>query len=224
MQKIRWNLQVLEMPATTAKPALKRKRKQELEPVKKRQRSASQSSSSNSNSDSDDDGEQSRILLLENSILESRKNYNNIIDLIEILRKHGDAAETAVVAAVSLCRVFVRLLAAGILSKKKDASEKDETIVRWLRQRLAEYKESLLPLFVFDEAALTALTLSMRILKAEAEHLHNGAEYTFPRPFFTEVVTALMQPEVDARARKELLGKFVDKYDDIRFYTLRSVR
>jgi U3 small nucleolar RNA-associated protein 19 len=207
------------MPGAVADAALKRKRKGGLQAAKKRPRS-----NSNESSSSDGEDEQSKILLLENGILESRKNYNNITTLIEISRKQDDSVETAVVAAVSLCRVFIRLLASGNLSKKKDASEKDKTIMRWLRERLGEYKGSLLPLLKRDEAALTALTLSMRILKAEAEHLHSGAEYTFPTAFFAEIVSALVQPEVDDNVREEFMEKFVNEHDDIRFYTFKSVR
>lgn len=213
------------MPEAVVETALKRKRKAVPQAAKKRRRSSSDESSSNSGSDAED--EQSKILLLESSILESRKNYNNITTLIDISRKQGDnddSVQTAVVAAVSLCRVFIRLLASGNLTKKKDASDKDQTIVQWLRERLADYKGCLLSMFELDEAAFTALTLSMRILKAEGEHLHSGAEYTFPTAFFTELVTALVQAEVDDGVRKEFMEKFVGEHDDIRFYVFKSIR
>ena len=203
--------------AIVAESALKRKPKGGPEPSKKRPRS-------DSNSRNDGDDEQSQILLLENGIVESRKNYNNITTLIEISQKQGDNADAAVVAAVSLCRVFIRLLALGNLTRKKDASEKDETIVRWLRERLGEYKENIISMFRLDETALTALTLAMRILKAEAEHLHGNSEYIFPAAFLAEIVTALIQPEVDVSARNEFLGAFVNEHDDIRFYTFKAAR
>jgi U3 small nucleolar RNA-associated protein 19 len=203
-------------------PRSKRKLNGGEEPAKKRSRSTS--SDSDSDSDSDVEDRQAEILLLENAILESRKNYNNITTLIGIAQKGNEDTEQAVVAAVSLCRVFIRLLAAGSLTKKKGASEKEETVVRWLRERLSEYRTILTSMLQQEEAALSASTLSMRLLKAESQYLNGSGEYHFPAASFTEFVSGLFQPEVDGSVRKEFIEKFVDEYDDIRYYTFRAIR
>lgn len=202
----------------------KRKHKGGEEPVKKRSRSTS-SDDYESSFDGEIDDIHSKILLLENEILESRKHYNNITTLIG-LAQQGDPqdAESAIVAAVSLCRVFIRLLAAGSLTKKKGASEKEETVVRWLRERLSEYRRVLTSMLQQEEAALTASTMSMRLLKAEAQYLNGTGEYSFPGASFSEFITAIVRPEVDDSVRAEFIEKFVDEYDDIRFYTFRTLR
>lgn len=194
--------------------------------MQKRSRSTSSDDyESESESDGQVDGRHSKILLLENEILESRKHYNNIATLIG-LAQNGDPQDeaVAVVAAVSLCRVFIRLLAAGNLTKKKGASEKEETVKRWLRERLSEYRRILTTMLQQDEAALTASTLSMRLLKAEAQYLSGTGEYSFPGASFSEFIVGLVQPEVDDSVRAEFIEKFVDEYDDIRFYTFRTLR
>jgi len=197
-------------------PGAKRKQEAADGQPKKRTRAAT-------SSDEEDDP-QATILLLESEIAESKKNYNNIAKLIAIAKDGVDSGEeTAVVAAVSLCRVFIRLLAAGSLRKQKGASDKDTVVVQWLKDRLVEYEQILKGVFSREEWASTAMTLSMRLLKAEGQYPHKE-EYTFPRPFLTEIVRMVMvhQDSVEDLLR-EFVETFVDAYDDIRFYTFRSV-
>lgn len=205
------------MPGHIEGSSSKRKRQGGGEPVKKRSRSASTESN-----DIDDD--QSKILLLENEVFASKKHYNNITTLIAVAQAQDDDLETAQIAAVSLCRIFIRLIAAGNLTKRKGATEKEETVMRWLRERLSEYRRTLTLMLRQDDVALTALTLSMRLLKAEAQHLNGSSEYNFPGAAFGEFVTGIIQPEVDADVRKAFIEKFMDPYHDIRFYTFRTLR
>lgn len=209
------------MAATAAKPA-KRKRETKHEPAKKRTKAGTSDEDDSSQGDSED--EQSRILLLENKILDSKKHYNNIAALLGLLGDHQKDAQLSVVAAVSLCRVFIRLLATGKLVKRKELTEKELVVVRWLRKRLADYKEALIPMLRREEAALTVLTLAMRILKAEAEHLEEKDEYTFPRAFFAGMVGAIVDASVDDSVRGEFTEKYVLEYDDVRFFTLGALR
>ncbi|EON97753.1 putative nucleolar complex protein 4 protein [Phaeoacremonium minimum UCRPA7] len=201
------------MPSAVEAKASKRKRSATKEPPKKRARSES----------SEENDPQAEILLLENAIFESKKNYNNITTLIEISQNHNGGAELALVAAVSLCRVFIKLLASGNLLRKKDSPEKEIVLVHWLRDRLAEYKTALLSMFDKEELATSALTVSMRLLKAEGQYLSEKDDITFPRVFLSQIVSSIMQPGVDDAVRKEYLEKFVDEFDDVRFYTFKAV-
>ena len=126
------------------------------------------------------DDPNARILLMEQGILESRKNYNDIVVLLTTSKK-GD--EESLLATVALCRIFVRLLAQGSLVFKKSLSEKDGVVVGWLRDQLSLYKKVLLSLLADEDLAVTALTLCMRILKAEGEYLSDREEYSFPTTF-----------------------------------------
>jgi U3 small nucleolar RNA-associated protein 19 len=214
------------MAPKSALSGAKRKHKGGEEPINKRSRSESSDDyESGSESGSEAADTHAEIIQLEKNILESRKHYNNIATLISLAQKRdaGDA-EVAVVAAVSLCRVFIRLLAAGNLTKKKGVSEKEETVLRWLRERLSEYRTVLTSMLQQEQAALTATTLSMRLLKAEAQYLNSTGEYSFPGASFSQFLTGLMRPEVDDSVRAEFVEKFVDEYDDIRFYTFRTLR
>lgn len=205
------------MPAAVGAKPLKRKRPSTKEPPKKRARSES--------SNDEDEDPQAEILLLETAVLESRKNYNNIPTLINIARQIDEDEERSLLAVVALCRVFIRLLSAGNLRRKKGLSEKDVTVVHWLRDRLAEYHEVILALIPREGSAMTALTLAMRLLKTEGQNPQSDKdEYNFPKAFLRDIVGALCHPEVDTEVRQEYIEKFVDEFEDIRFYTFKAVQ
>ncbi|KAH8893781.1 CBF-domain-containing protein [Thozetella sp. PMI_491] len=189
-------------------------------PRKRRAQSQSSDDGSSSSGASEVDGSE-EILLLESEIAESKKNYNNIAKLIEISQGQDEDAQRAVVGAVSLCRVFIRLLSAGDLAKAKDAPKKQALVVRQLREWMTDFTKALLSMLRRDESALTSLTLSMRLWKAAADYL--GDADTFPADFFKRMVHALLQPGVDGNVRDEFVEKFMGPYDDVRFYTFRAV-
>jgi len=114
-------------------------------------------------------------------------------------------------------------LAAGSLIKRKDVSEKDATVISWLRSRLADYRGALLSMFRSKKLALSALTLAMALLKAEAQHLTDRPEAVFPRLFFSDIVASLLESPVE-RLLDQFTEKFVDEYHDIRFYTFEAIK
>ncbi|KAL0938713.1 ribosome biogenesis protein [Colletotrichum truncatum] len=208
------------MPTKATDEGLKRKRVPIKEKSKKRAKSESGSESEGSGDESDP---QAEILLLENEILESKKHYNNITKLIQIAKTFQNDPEAAALASVALCRVFIRLLSAGALVKRKGLAEKESVVVQWLKDRYFEYKLVLIELLGDEDLAATALTLAMRCLKAEAQHLNDREEYTFPQNFLQEILTALLNSDSDD-ARLEFVEKYLGVYDDIRFCTLKAIK
>jgi U3 small nucleolar RNA-associated protein 19 len=189
--------------------------------AKRKRVSSDEKSSKLARSESSDEDDQAQILLLESEIFESRKNYNNVAKLIKILNtKDGD---DSVVAAISLCRVFMRFMISGELEKKKGSTEKDLVVIKWLGERYSEYKTALLTLLGEESIGNTALELCMRLLRTEGERLRNGQDYNFPTVFLTQIVQVLLKPETKENARKEFSEKFVEEYDDIRFYTFEAI-
>lgn len=172
---------------------------------------------------SDDEDAQSRILLLESEIFESKKHYNNISTLIGLLRDDKNGENVPLVAAIALCRVFSRLLASGDLTKKEGAAEKDTIVVLWLKERYSECKEAMLDLLSSASAGPTILTLIMRLLKNEGTYLRSRDEYSFPTAFLTNIVEALLDDSVDESLRQEYSEKYVEEYDDIRYYTFEAI-
>jgi U3 small nucleolar RNA-associated protein 19 len=209
------------MPAAmvdaAAKTAGKRKRQENGDTSKKRRWSGA--------GDDDDDTNdfQARIERLETEIQESRKHYNNIATLVDLAQKHTEDSAVALAASEALCRIFIRLLAAGALVKRKDVSEKDATVAGWLRDRLADYRGALLSMFRRRKLALNALALAMALLNAEAQHLGDRGEAVFPRYFFSDIVASILESPVD-QLREHFSEKFIDEYHDIRFYTFESIK
>ncbi|KAI5868679.1 CBF/Mak21 family-domain-containing protein [Durotheca rogersii] len=204
--------------------ALKRKRSKRA-PEKASKRAKAESSSSSS---AEDDDPQAQILLLENGILESKKNYNNIATLLELAQKEdgsdGDGdGDSAMLALVSLCRVFLRLLASGALRKRPGQSEKESVVVQWLRSRLRDYKQVVVAALGQEESASAALTLAMRILQAEGRYLNSKDEYNFPTGFLGEIVDVIVSQSLQD-IRQEFCEKFLGDYADIRFYTFKTVK
>jgi U3 small nucleolar RNA-associated protein 19 len=191
----------------------KRKRASAVEKPAKRRRSLSEES----------EDPNAKILLLEQGILESRKNYNDIATLLSTAAGYEDGEPESMLAAVALCRVFVRLLAQGALTAKKTRSEKDAVVLGWLRDQLSKYKTLLLGLLGEEELAVTALTLSMRLLKAEGEFLHGKEEYLFPLDFIQDIVKAVLLSE-NEDVRRAYIEEFAEQHDDVRYFTFKSIR
>lgn len=203
------------MPAGS-KDSAKRKRAStgdKVTKVTKRRRS--------SNEEAEDPS--AKILLMEQGILESKKNYNDIATLLSIASRYEDGEEESTLAAVTLCRIFLRLLAQGSLIAKKGLSEKDSVVVGWLKDQFSQYKTLLQNMLGDEDLAVTALTLCMRTLKAEGEHLYDKEEYTFPQAFLENIVAVLITAD-NEDARKAFLESYVEEYDDIRYYTFKSVK
>ncbi|KJR81652.1 U3 small nucleolar RNA-associated protein 19 [Sporothrix schenckii 1099-18] len=247
------------MPAaTTTKAAAAAKRKRSTKTDAPRKRSRSENGSDDESSDNGETDVQERILLLEGQIGESKKHYNNIVELLEIAKQRGEKDEDnedndeddeddqaeeeeqspALAAAVALCRVFMRLLAGGSLNLNRSMSDKEVVVVRWLKDRLAEYEAVLLGLLGgrSGDAASTALTLSMRLLQAQGQSRRKKAggpgdeeTYVFPQPFLTAIVRGLVlaPATLDAATAENLADEFVEtyvgEYCDVQFYTFKAV-
>ena len=165
----------------------------------------------------------SQILLMEQGILESKKNYNDISKLLKTASEFEEGDDEAMLAAVALCRIFVRLLAQGSLTMKKSLSEKDAVVIRWLKDQLSQYKDLLVQLLATDELAGTALTISMRLLKGEGEFMSDKEEYKFPTAFLDMIVEAVLVSENDD-VRGMFIQEFAEQFDDVRFYAFKSVK
>ena len=169
----------------------------------------------------DQENYQSEILQLEKRVLGSRRHYNSIADLLELAREpHGNAGRQQS-AVVALCRIFCRLMAVGSLSSTGSEAQSETVIVRWLRERYADYRAIVLNLLGNDdlERQSVALTLSMQLVKEEASNLKPDENRLWESGIFAGVVRNLATTGPDDRARERFMRDFVEEYDDIRFYT-----
>lgn len=209
-------MQPIMAKATTSRvePGKKRKRNDETFRISKKSRTVTVDSPREVDF-------QDQALQLEEKIFQSRTNYNNIHTLLQYLQEKVGALDEDIVAAVTLCRVFCRLMAGGNLSKLREGSGNEATIVQWLRERLQDYEQGLLRLLRNggNGKQSTALTVVMRLVKEKALHLNQSEDAFWQNGLFGKLVQTLIEENVAEETRTEFVEKYVEKYDDVRYYT-----
>lgn len=198
---------------------IKRKRSEETSSKRRAKRRAVADSRSHK------DDFPSHLLELETQINESRHYYNNIVTLITYLRDDISGDQRDLAAAVALCRVFCRLMAAGSLTKSREAPDNEVIIAEWLKSRFQEYTEILLDILIEDDLVKqsTSLTLLMRLVKESAAHLKFSEESIWRDGLFTKVIRRIIGAESGDAIRAEFVEKYVEEYDDVRFYTFAAL-
>ena len=162
------------------------------------------------------------VLELENQIPESRRHYNNIARLLEYLKKpDAEDEEQSFIAAVALCRVFCRLLAGGKMSKKKGISKDETLIIEWLRERLKEYKDLLIPKLASRKPGWSqiALTLPLQLMKEEAVYMKVANDTAWRNGTFALLLRKLADGTATEATRGLFITNYLVEFDDIRYYT-----
>ncbi|KAF2013265.1 CBF-domain-containing protein [Aaosphaeria arxii CBS 175.79] len=209
------------MAKTDTVSSLGKKRKRES---KKSDRVQTKTKTRRTSSSEEVEDPQTVILQLESQILESRRHYNNIATLIQSVRNHDTENDSAILAAVALCRVFSRLLSTGDMVKSKGMAESEVVIVQWLKERYREYTEALIEQFLKSGIAATqsaALTLLMRLLKQEAQ---TQKDYNWKHGSLSRLVETVLYLPGDDTIREEFVEKYFKPYDDIRFFTFQIIK
>ncbi|EYE91834.1 ribosome biosynthesis protein NOC4 [Aspergillus ruber CBS 135680] len=195
----------------------------------KKRKSAKDSSSSSKRravaTDSNEDATMSKITELEIQISESRKHYNNIATLLSILDVGENAQNPNLPVAVSLCRVFSRLIAAGSLTESSRADDNEKLIVAWLKERFQEYQKALVNIMREGDASaqVTALTLSMRLVGEQVTHIPSADSYVWSSGLFKNVFEAVIEAPEGQALQAEFIEKFVKAYEDVRFHTFARI-
>ncbi|KAE8352001.1 CBF/Mak21 family-domain-containing protein [Aspergillus coremiiformis] len=162
---------------------------------------------------------------LEEQIAESRKYYNNIAKLISMLNVDKNAVNPNLAVAVSLCRVFSRLIAGGDLTETNRAAENEKIIAAWLKERCREYQKALSAILRESDtsAKLTALTLCMRMINERATHMPGEDTQVWLSGLFKNIIEAVVEAGDDETLRSEFIEKFAKAYEDVRYYTFVQI-
>ncbi|KAJ9309607.1 hypothetical protein DTO217A2_897 [Paecilomyces variotii] len=175
----------------------------------------------------EDDGEDvmEKLQELEEQIAESRKYYNNIATLISMLNVGDSAEEPDLAVAVSLCRVFCRLIAGGNLTEVPRAAEPEKIIVAWLKERCHEYQKALSVILrrADPSAQITALTLSMRLINERATHISGTETQVWTSGFFKDVFQSIVEARDGQVLQSEFVEKFLTQYEDVRYYAFLQI-
>ncbi|KAM5457618.1 Maturation and nuclear export of 40S ribosomal subunits interacting protein [Microsporum audouinii] len=165
--------------------------------------------------------EAEQIQELEDQISESRKYYNNIVTLLSKLDDVDADKPSRKAVAISLCRVFCRLLAGGQLNMPQGASEQESILVAWLKERYREYKQSLLTILRGGEPSqkITTLSLAMQLIKEQIAYYTGSDINVWTGGFFDDILAAVINPGND-KVRVYFMENFFQKYHDITVYTI----
>lgn len=164
---------------------------------------------------------QSRILELEEVIVSSPRNYNDLVLLLSCLQDFTNPA-LAITAAVSLCRTFCRLLSLGRMVRRKNDTHAEQKLLAWLKERYKEYAKELELLMGHGDLSYqsTALTLMMRLVKEEGTHLTvPGNDYFFPHDLMARIARVVLYQDVGGGVplRDEFITKWLNAYHDVRY-------
>jgi U3 small nucleolar RNA-associated protein 19 len=205
---------------TDSHAGIKRKR----DPSKPERRESKSKSRRKSPSEDGGHDPQADILQLEAQILESRKHYNNIATLLKLARQSEAENEAPILAVVALCRVFSRLLATGDMVKSKGMGEAEAVIASWLKERYKEFQDVLFKDFLesgHPPKQSVALTLLMRLVQEESKHDKN---YNVKNGPLLKLVETLLFLPADDPNREEFAEKYFKQFDDIRYYTFKTIK
>lgn len=169
---------------------------------------------------------QDRIMQLESRIAETGDFEKGIRKINTIFVNTVHQNDVRLAAAVALCRIFYRLIASERLVKGKSLSSEEREEVDQLRALQAQYVDGLCQLLTQDEEQLqsTALTLLMRIVKAEVSQQESRSAQAWKTGTFSSLVKTLVSKKAMASAKAEFMETFVEEHDDIRYFTFSNLR
>ena len=169
--------------------------------------------------------ESHQLITLENHILQSRKHYNNITKLIELAQAAQGNHSTYRLLAVSLSRIFSRLLVSGTMKRPKEQAREEKLITDWIVAKFREYRELLLNSLRGGkiEERKVSLKLLMHLTKEEAAI--QGPELFFQGRdgIFSLTLKALVTAKLGTQIRTSFVEEYVNNYGDIRLYTFREL-
>ena len=199
--------------------------------AKKRKRRTHRLPSNNSSNATHKDGyatsdvESQDLKNLENYILYSRKHYNDITKLIERTRAAQGNGSTYCLLAVSLCRIFTRLLVLGKMKKPTEQSRDENMIIDWIVAKFHEYRELLLNTLRSGktEEQKVSLELLMHLTKEGAAIQGSDLSHSGRKGTFSLILNALVIAHPGTEIRTTFAEKYVNKYRDIRLFTFREL-
>ncbi|KAF2151343.1 CBF-domain-containing protein [Myriangium duriaei CBS 260.36] len=173
----------------------------------------------------DENGVQEQLLELESRITETGHFGAGIKKIHKIFGSKSQAVDERLAAAVALCRIFYRLISGERLVKRKNLSPEERDEVDHLRGSLTLYVDGLCKFLAHedDHVRSTALTLLMRIVKAEVSQQESRSTQAWKTGAFYSLVRTLITKKNVEGPVQEFLEAFVEEHDDIRFYTFAAI-
>ena len=167
-------------------------------------------------------GIQQQIFELENTITNGQDIAKNVSALLSLFKLEERQEGKNLPVLVSLCKVFTRLIVSGEIATAMHAQAQSTRDSDTLRKHYEKYHEYLQLSIRNGSAAIQAacLKLSMRMLKAQAEHLE---ENVFSSSIYTNLVTVIIDANDGTNVRSLFIDDYLTVYDECKFFTLETI-
>ncbi|KAJ2259931.1 Maturation and nuclear export of 40S ribosomal subunits interacting protein [Coemansia sp. RSA 376] len=196
-----------------------------IDPLSAASSTDSQATASSSGSREESKAVVERIIQLENNVVSSQQNLNDVVDILSIA-KSGNV-ETMFVATNSLGRIFAGLWKQGLLKRNKEGKTAASTVSDWLRGNYNEYIGILKTQLKHSEAAIqvAALKLLMQAVVHEGENMSKSSgSYEFPNSLYLSILELILDgSEASDHLLRTLADSYLNLYDDLRYYFYRDV-
>ncbi|KIM21765.1 hypothetical protein M408DRAFT_300994 [Serendipita vermifera MAFF 305830] len=176
--------------------------------------------------DSDDEENgQKRIESLEQELqtaIETSASLNSLADLLKVAKKNKKQPLMLHKAIYALYRVFSLLISANYYHSPSRPSEKELIVRRWLVERLDQYLELLASFSEHPEPAISQA--STQIPFSLLKQLSTSLSVNSGHPqMHTRILRQIVQRHLSSAFPPTSLEELVNKYDDIRWFTLREI-
>jgi len=150
----------------------------------------------------------------------------NVAKLLYTLTKDDASMQIRLAAAVALCKIFYRFIAGGSLDKSKTTTSVEKEALDKLKEQKTDYVNSLCGILELadEQTQGTVMTLLMTIVKAEVSQSESKSTQAWREGAFLRLMTTLARGSEDLdRVREIFVESYVERYDDIRFYTFLTI-
>ena len=162
-----------------------------------------------------------KIQILEQNILISRRHYNKIPVLLGFARDQQAKCHEDILAAVALGRIFTHFLASGYMSVPVGAPKSDIIVRKWLMQKYEDYKIELLRLTSspYPDKSLTALTIILQLIREDASQKKITDEAPWRKGLFPQLLQLCISATNIGVVRAKFVDEYLNIYDDVRFFS-----
>ena len=163
------------------------------------------------------------IAELENVISASGHNYDNLARILEMFNFEDTNSVRNLNLAISLYRIFARLMAADHFSKDQSSSNREDRRQKQLQRYLEGYKTSLIRLMGNASGSLNIkyLELIMRILKDEGQMTTNDV---WRSSAFALLLRSIVVTSDGDDLRKAWATKYMGTYYDCCYHSLDHLK
>ena len=159
------------------------------------------------------------IAKLGDEIPTSPKHFNSIATLLKYAPRYTPRGHDSVAA---LCKAFCVLIVDGRFALAKNAEGNELKVAQWLKARRDDYDRLLWDRLTSENSHLErqALSVILSLVQAElAAEKQDWLECWTGNRYFKKLVSSIAKGDVSTQVAKAFSQEYVNKYDDVRYFT-----